>query len=250
MRNPHCTCPQCKDLLFHGVDLQADGACRDITEEAFQGVFPEFIRRCAANFWTPVEVARKTARFLAPNPSARVLDVGSGVGKFCIVGALTTGATFTGIEQRPHLVTIANRASRELGAARRTEFAVGTIENVDWSLYGGFYFFNPFEENLFREQGCFDHSVVLSEERFWNDVAFIETVLTSVAVGTRVATFHGFGGRIPHGYQLVNQQPHRGGILRFWTKVAATQPSEGGYLEALMPISEAPFDRFSVGEAR
>jgi SAM-dependent methyltransferase len=218
-----------------------------ITEDAFDRVFPEAIHRCSGRFWTPVEVARRAAAFLAPCPSARVLDVGSGVGKFCIVGALATGASFSGIEHRPHLVAIANRASRELGAAR-TEFAVGTIEDVDWSLYDGFYFFNPFEENVWT-QDCFDRSVVLSEERFWNDLAFVEWVLALAPVGTRVATFHGFGGRIPPTYQLVDQQPHRGGILRFWTKVSAAQTFEGGILEALMPLPALPFENFSVEES-
>jgi hypothetical protein len=176
-----------------------------------------------------------------------VLDVGSGVGKFCIVGALTTGASFSGIEHRPRLVEIANRASRKLGAVR-TEFSIGTIEDVDWSLYDAFYLFNPFEENIFRDQSCLDRSAALSEERFWNDVAFIETVLALVAVGTRVATFHGFGGRIPPSYELIDQQPYRGGILRFWKKASADRRIEGGTLEALMPLPDAPLESTSVGK--
>jgi hypothetical protein len=214
-------------------------AGQDVTEEAFDIVYPKFIRRCSAHFWTPVEVATRAARFLAPSPLSRVLDVGSGVGKFCIVGALATGASFSGIEQRPNLVAVANRASGKLGAAR-TNFTVGTIEDVDWSLHDAFYFFNPFEENLFREQGCLDRAVILSEERFRSDVAFMEKVLAGVPIGTRVATFHGFGGRIPQGFELVDQQPHRGGVLRFWTKVFTTRTNEGGSLEALMPVPDLP----------
>jgi hypothetical protein len=258
MKNPSCDCSQCRDLLFDrsflggwrstpGVGkLYALRRTSDILESAFDAIFPEPIRRCASHFWTPVEIAKRAAAFLAPNPSARVLDVGSGVGKFCIVGALTTGACFFGIEQRPHLVDLAKLASRKLGAPR-THFIAGTIEDVDWSPFDGLYLFNPFEENIFREQGCLDSSVVLSEERFWNDVRFIETVLARVAVGTRVATFHGFGGRIPKSYELVDQQVHNGGVLRFWTKVSAEQTSDGGILEALLPL-ELPFEPFSVGE--
>jgi SAM-dependent methyltransferase len=223
------------------------GPASGALEAAFDVVLPVSVRRCAPHFWTPVEVARRAAAFLASDRSARILDVGSGVGKFCIVGALTTGASFTGIEQRPHLVEIANRAARELQAPD-VHFVAGTIEDVNWSSFDGFYFFNPFEENIFREQGCFDRSVVLSEERFWKDVAFIEGVLASAAVGTRVATFHGFGGRIPDSYALVDQQAHRGGILRFWTKVSAEQTSDSGILEDFLPL-EVPFEDFSVGES-
>jgi hypothetical protein len=219
----------------------------DITEDDFDRVFPEFVRQRSGQFWTPVEVATRAAAFLAPSPSARVLDVGSGAGKFCIAGALATGASFSGIEQRAPLVAIANMAARRLGA-ERTEFAAGTIEDVDWSLYDGFYFFNPFEENIFREQGCFDTSVVLSEERFWRDIAFIEKVLALVPIGTRVATFHGFGGTIPASYELVDQEPHRGGVLRFWTKGSVDRSKEAGIHEALMPLPELAFERFSVEE--
>ena len=218
----------------------------DVLEGAFDAVFPEPIRRWASHFWTPVEVAKRAAAFLAPNPSTRVLDVGSGVGKFCIVGALTTGASFFGIEQRSHLVDVANRAALLLRAPR-THFDVGTIEDVEWSSFDSLYFFNPFEENIFREQGFLDGSVVLSEQRFLNDVRFIEKVLAAVAVGTKVATFHGFGGRIPRSYELVDQQAHRGGVLRFWTKVSAEPTSADGILEALLPL-ETPFEPFSLGE--
>ena len=40
--------------------------------------------------WTPVHVARRAAQFLVTGPETRVLDVGSGPGKFCLVGALAT----------------------------------------------------------------------------------------------------------------------------------------------------------------
>jgi hypothetical protein len=203
-------------------------------EEAFDVVLGESVWRGVSNFWTPVDVARRAAAFLAPESSARVLDVGAGIGKFCIVGALTTNAAFSGIEQRPHLVEVAKRAARELGASR-TNFAVGTIESIEWSNYDALYFFNPFEENIFHDQGCLDRTVVLSESRFFQDVIFMEQVLARMPLGTRVATFHGFGGRIPSAYRLAHAQPLRGGVLRCWTKGSLDSDGEGT-LEALMGV--------------
>ena len=164
-----------------------------------------------------------------------MLDIGSGVGKFCIVGAATTGAIFSGIEHRPHLVAIAREAARQLRISR-VEFTVGMIDDVDWSCFDAFYLFNPFEENVFAERGAFDRSVVLSEDRFWIDAAFVERRLAGFPVGTRVATFHGFGGRIPPSYELVEQLPMRDGVLRLWTKASPDETLEGGTLEALMPL--------------
>ena len=209
---------------------------QSINEQFFDRVFPEFIRRRSANFWTPVEVARRAAEFLAPEPSARVLDVGSGVGKFCIVGAATTGASFSGIEQRQRLVDIAKWAARQFPTSR-VEFTAGTIEDIDWCQFDAFYFFNPFEENVFADNGALDRSVVLSEARFWADVAFVERKLARLPVGVRVATFHGFGGRIPPSYELVAQHPMYGGALRFWTKVSPDVIDDAGTLEALMPLA-------------
>src|SRR4051812_11246359 len=82
-----------------------------LTEDDFDVVFPERVRRHSPHFWTPIEVAEAAASFLAPSPLVRVLDIGSGAGKFCIVGAARTGAHFSGIEQRPHLVAVARYAA-------------------------------------------------------------------------------------------------------------------------------------------
>ena len=164
-----------------------------------------------------------------------MLDAGSGVGKLCIVGSATTGALFTGIEHRAHLVAIANDAARQFRGSR-VDFSVGLIDDVDWSCFDAFYFFNPFEENVFATSSALDRTVVLSEDRFWIDSAFVERKLARLRVGVRVATFHGFGGRIPPSYRLEAQLPIRGGVLRFWTKLSPDEKTEGGTLEALMPL--------------
>ena len=79
----------------------------ELTDLEFDRVYPSWVRRLSDMHWTPVEVARRAAALLAVDPTTRVLDVGSGVGKFCLIGALTTRATFVGIEQRENLVTVA-----------------------------------------------------------------------------------------------------------------------------------------------
>jgi hypothetical protein len=208
-----------------------------ITEDSFDLVYPDAIRSRSANFWTPVAVARRAAEFLAPTPGARVLDIGSGVGKFCIVGSATTGAWFSGIEHRPHLVAIANGAVRQFQVSR-VAFTAGMIGDIDWSCFDAFYLFNPFEENIFADSGALDRSVTLSEDRFWIDAAFVERKLASLPVGVRVATFHGFGGRIPPSYELVAQHPMHGGVLRLWTKVSPHEKIDGGTLEALMLLPD------------
>ena len=71
-----------------------------LEDSRFDLVYPREIRELSDRHWTPVEVARKAAVFLVREPGTRVLDIGCGPGKFCIVGALATDGRFTGVEQR------------------------------------------------------------------------------------------------------------------------------------------------------
>jgi hypothetical protein len=65
---------------------------------AFDALYERRIRELSPQHWTPVRIARRAAELLTLSGAKRILDVGSGVGKFCIVGALTTEAQFVGIE--------------------------------------------------------------------------------------------------------------------------------------------------------
>src|SRR5207248_1405117 len=132
-------------------------------------------------------------------------DVGSGSGKFCLIGAAATGARFTGIEHREKLVWTARTAAVRLGA-EGARFLHGTFDSVDVSNFDGFYFFNPFGENLWSEEH-FDETVELSHDRFTADIERAEMLLTRARVGTRVVTYHGFGGEMPSGYRRTLREP-------------------------------------------
>ena len=50
------------------------------------------------------------------------------------------------------------------------------------------------------------------------DVRLVEQVLRDAPIGTRVVTYHGFGGRIPRGYHLVTDERIGTDSLRLWVK--------------------------------
>src|SRR5207253_2009759 len=87
------------------------------------------------------------ARLLRPRPGERVLDVGSGSGKFCVVGSLATPGVFVGVEHREPLVHEARRLARLFGA-RRGRFLHGDALALDWASYRCLYFYNPFAQTL------------------------------------------------------------------------------------------------------
>src|SRR5690606_16770782 len=84
------------------VQMVMDGD--EVNDPLFAAMLTYKSRKVSRRHWTPVAVARRAAQLLTEGEPRRILDVGSGVGKFCIVGALTTRATFVGVERREKLV--------------------------------------------------------------------------------------------------------------------------------------------------
>lgn len=186
-----------------------------VSDRAFDAIYPEPVRERSLQYWTRVDVARRAAELLVTDASTRVLDVGSGAGKFCFVGALTTPGHFTGVEQRCHLVEVARTIARHYGASRAT-YVHGDMRQVDWREFDAFYFFNPFAENCFRGDERFDDSVVLTPERREIDLRDAIAALARAPLGTRVATYHGLGCDLPKSYERVVQEMAGAGLLELW----------------------------------
>ena len=191
-----------------------------VSDPEFDLLLPPELRRAGEDHWTPAETAQRAAQLLTEHGATRVLDVGSGVGKFCIIGALTTGASFTGVEQRPHLVA----AGRELvrrHAIPRVRFIHGKMEDLDWAEYDGLYFFNPFHEHLTRPSQAVDQSIELSQQlhAFYTRVVYDK--LERLAPGVPVATYHGIGAPLPDDFELMCREPSGSLVLDLWVKRAA-----------------------------
>src|SRR5262245_18490885 len=106
-----------------------------VMDRDFDEVFPFWSRKASSVHWTPVEVAVRAAMLLtgpaaSPASVTRILDVGAGIGKFCILAAaILPSARVRGIEQRAHLVDIARTAAGKLGLC--VEFVQGTLAEED-----------------------------------------------------------------------------------------------------------------------
>lgn len=118
------------------------------SDSRFNQLYPGPVRLLAPKHWTPLAVARKAARFLAPEKGMHILDVGSGVGKFCLAAAYyAPNAHFYGIEQRKDLVSCAQSAAKLL-ELDNVSFIHGNFTQLDLRSYDHIYFFNAFYENL------------------------------------------------------------------------------------------------------
>jgi predicted RNA methylase len=212
-------------------ELRRGLAARTATDRQFDALFAEPVRAVSKRFWTPLAVSARAAQVFAEHKSARVLDVGSGPGKFCLaVAAADPNLLLTGIEHRPHLVEAARSAAARL-QLKNVEFQLGNVTNAQWQDFDGFYFYNPFGENFFGSEDRFDASVELSSERFIAEIVLVERALLAARVGTTVLTYHGFGGRIPRSYTLSTEESFGQNLLRVWRKETIGNATDGYWLE-------------------
>jgi SAM-dependent methyltransferase len=182
----------------------------------FDRVFPASHRIRSWIHWTPVEVATRAASLLAPTPDRKVLDIGAGVGKLCLIGATLTQASWTGVERDDEMVRAATAAAKRLNVEHRTHFIHGDMTTIDWSLFDSFYLFNPFGEMLIGPDDALER-----RERYDAAINFVQRQLSCAAEGTRVVTYHGFGGDLPPGFELTHREPARDDELCLWVR----QPS-------------------------
>jgi len=185
------------------------------TDERFHYLYPNSIRSLAARHWTPLHVTRKVAQYLAPAANTRVLDIGSGIGKFCLAAAWSMPwATFAGIEQRKDLIAHANTARNILGLKNAT-FIHGNFTRLDFDQYDHFYFYNSFYENLV-DTDKIDDNITCSPDLYNYYNRYLYKKLDKRPAGTRLVTYHSLEEEIPPAYQLVEAEVEN--LLKFWVK--------------------------------
>ncbi|MEQ1875879.1 MAG: methyltransferase domain-containing protein [Bdellovibrionia bacterium] len=187
-----------------------------VSNSEFDLLYPEQVRRLSEIHWTPVETAKRAASFAVVKPGARVLDVGSGAGKFCIVGALTTNGNFFGVEQRGPLVKVASKLSKKYNISRVQFFHKNALD-TDWSGFDSIYLFNPFSENL-DETIRIDHLCELNAELYVKYIRYTQAKLYCMPIGTRVVVLNKFGGDLPSSYRLVHREEIGYLPLEAWEK--------------------------------
>jgi hypothetical protein len=167
--------------------------------------------------FTPVAVAARAAAWLTEAGASQVCDLGSGAGKFCLVGAATTAARFTGVEVRPGLVQVARQAARRLGL-ERVQFIHGDLHAVPLARYQAFYLYDPFSESEAAPDERLDPSVPTQDRAA--DTARLLDRLETAPAGTRLAIFCGLGGPEPRGWRLTARTSvnDRGDLLDCWVR--------------------------------
>ena len=165
--------------------------------------------------WSPLLIINKAVGFLANKPDARILDIGSGAGKFCLAGAYyKPSAFFTGVEQRHHLHQQAVDVRQRLGRLS-VDFIEGNFTRLDFRKYDNFYFYNSFFENV-DGANRIDDSIAYSIELYSYYNRILCSKLYATPPGTRIVTYKSLGFEIPPGFTLEDAQCDN--RLKFWIR--------------------------------
>jgi len=201
------------DMYF----VQASGGLAHFfeSEESFCQLYPPALRQLDKVHWSPLDVIRKASAFLASEKGVKILDIGSGIGKFCLAGSyFRPHASFFGVEQRRYLVDHAVRAAEKSGMTN-VRFIHKDFTGMELTRFDHFYFYNSFFENLV-ESDKIDDSIAHDPGLYHYYTSYLYRELNKMPAGTKVVTYCSWNDEIPPGYQLkATSLKH---LLKFWIK--------------------------------
>lgn len=191
----------------------------NVTDNDFDRIYPKEIRMLASQHWTSISVAKAASNFLVKKGGTKVLDIGSGVGKFCLIGAVNTGGHFTGVEQRFRLFELSQRLANSY-RLDNVNFIHANITSINFHKYDAFYFFNSFYENI-DNLSKIDNTIDLNVQLYRMYSLYLTSQFASLPVGTRLVTYCTPVNIIPGSYKL--QDSSHGGLVKFWEKAGITE---------------------------
>lgn len=181
---------------------------------SFDWLYPEHIEAKSRKHWSPLDVVRKAAQYLA-EPDTRVLDIGSGVGKFCLAAAHYYPDTFFyGVEQRHELVLYAEETKNYLQLPN-AHFIFANMTQINFDEFDHFYFYNAFYENVDNEDPI-DDTIETSYSLYRYYTQYLYTSLEQRPAGTRLVTYHSLEEEIPMSYEL--EEVSCDMMLKMWIK--------------------------------
>jgi SAM-dependent methyltransferase len=187
-----------------------------LTEIGFNNHLPHALKQATQLYFTPIEVAQTAAEWLTGNHEEKILDIGAGVGKFCVTAARFSGKLFFGVEYRKSLVEIGNELIEHYEVGTNASMIHSNITDIDFMEYDAFYLFSPFYENLEPEQRLNDE-VELEEKLYQVYLDYTEAQLGKAKIGTRLVTYFGNNFEVPDSYERVKHAFD--GALKLWIKM-------------------------------
>ena len=186
-----------------------------IDDAEFDALYPNSFLNISDRHFSSIYVCQLAARFLSEQKQAKILDIGSGAGKFCIIGAMSNvNSNFTGIEYRGTLHEEAQKLKNQLQLSN-CEFVNGNILDYQLQDFNSFYMFNPFLEQKDKS------AIIAMDFNHQNEIDYLDYVLSELEKlpsGARLATYYIDKKLIPKSFSLIKSQV--GNQLHFFIKTS------------------------------
>ncbi|NOT36344.1 MAG: methyltransferase domain-containing protein [Saprospiraceae bacterium] len=186
----------------------------EVKDREFDLIYPKSFKSISKFHFTPVCIAKEAARYLVTNKETKVLDVGSGAGKFCMIGSVVTEGYFYGVEHRIKLSNLANRITKHYELSN-VEFIHSNITDIQFNLYNSFYSYNPFYENI-AKTGRIDNKLHFSNEQYEAYSSYMKSQLSTMPIGTKLVTYFSYLKEVPDSYKV--KYSNFDNKLKFWQK--------------------------------
>lgn len=170
--------------------------CIDSDQE-FDLLFPKEISKHSSTHWSSIGSIKIAIDWLKDQKN--ILDIGSGNGKFCIIGSQLLNSNFTGVEIRKELVEASNQIAERLKSS--TKFIHEDIKNIQFSTFDAFYYYNPFCEHLCLDDAI-DDQIQNSDELFDKYETIIGNKLALTKIGTKVVCQNNDGLFMPSSFEI------------------------------------------------
>lgn len=189
-----------------------------VDDREFDSIFPPYYGVVSSVHWSPIEVARQIAEWLGEKPTLRLVDIGCGVGKLCLLLRLLTHHQIHGIEQRENFVTIAREIIETNGFFDVSVKHLNMLD-LEWSKFDVYYLYNPFQEHQIGSGiGVIEPNIDLDLKYFAQYTSEVFRQLSWAEKGKLLISFHGFGGRMPSSWKIRASKNIENGQLELWEK--------------------------------
>jgi SAM-dependent methyltransferase len=184
------------------------------SDSKFDKIYPTRYQDISKIHWTPVEVVKTAINWLEGNEPKKILDIGSGVGKFCVIGSILSKFTFVGVEKRKNLVRQSRKAATFF-KTKNVSFINDNITNINFQEFDAFYYFNPFCEQI-AYSNWIDQKPDFSEKKYKHYEDYVIRELSAMPIGTKVITYCSDDLQLANSYRLKNMMFN--GLLLLWVK--------------------------------
>jgi hypothetical protein len=187
----------------------------DVYDDEVDFIFNPIFHQYADRHFTSIYIAKLALAFLTEKGASHILDIGSGVGKFCIIAGMMTDLPLTGIEYRELMVNEANKLAQE-AELTHVQFIHANILECSFDDYSGFYMFNPFLEQI-DETATMSSDLETSISLYRKYHQHVAHQLSLQPAGTPLVTYYVPENTIPSSF--VKQKTLLQGTLIFWEKI-------------------------------